>query len=104
MNSNIKKLASIINGKKGGRPSAESISDDKKIFDIYGINLVILTENQYETLIERYGCSVIKCALLILNSWLETSPKGIKHKGKNNYALFRSDGWLINMAKKLQDT
>ena len=42
---------------------------------------------------------LIKKALSILDSWLKTG--GIaskKYVGKNNYAHFRSDGWVINTA------
>ena len=84
------------NGEKGGRPKSNTYSSG---FIIPGFNTIILTENQYCTLIERYGTDIIKAALKILAEWLSTSPCGYKYKGKNNYAQFRSDGWLINEAK-----
>ena len=84
------------NGKKGGRPNSnEYIS----AFDIPEIKFVILTEYQYKTLLERYGSALIKKALAIFDEWLATSPIGNKYKGKNNYASFRADGWVINLAK-----
>lgn len=90
------KISSIENGKKGGRPNKSSYIT---AFTIPGINTVILTENQYNTLIERYGAKLINTALNILEHWLISSPVGHKYKGKNNYAHFRSDGWVINTAK-----
>ncbi len=88
-------MASINNGKKGGRPK---YSSNIRI-DIPETKLVILTPNQYNSLIERYGYELIQKALNILENWLRTSPKGEKYRGKNNYAHFRADGWLINLAK-----
>ena len=90
------KISSIENGKKGGRPNKNSYVSS---FTIPGINTVILTEHQYNTLIERYGCKLINIAIQILERWLKSSPVGCKYRGKNNYAHFRSDGWLINTAK-----
>jgi hypothetical protein len=92
----MKRIYSIENGKKGGRPATEKCINK---FIIPSINTVILTEYQYNTLIEKYGILLIEKALRILDDWLSTSPIGIKHKGKNHYALFRSDGWLLNIAK-----
>ena len=88
-------LASIQNGYKGGRPVYDS---DEKIF-LEDFNLVILTPNQYGNLLEKYGYSLFYKALSILNDWLQCSPEGEKHRGKNNYAYFRIDGWVINSAK-----
>lgn len=89
-------LTSILNGKKGGRPK----SDFKIRIELPEINLVILTPSQYNSLIEKYGYELIDKALKILEQWLSSSPKGEKYRGKNNYAHFRSDGWLINSAKE----
>ena len=86
---------SIENGKKGGRPKYNS---EVKAC-IPDINLVILTPSQYGSLIEKYGYELLKKALNILEDWLSSSPQGNKYRGKNNYAHFRSDGWVINMAK-----
>ena len=90
------KRISKRNGKKGGRPNCDKYNS---AFEIPEINFVILTEFQYNALLERYGSALIKNALLILDEWLCSSPVGCKYKGKNNYASFRSDGWLINLAK-----
>lgn len=88
--------SSIINGKKGGRPRYNS---NYKI-EIPEIELVILTPNQYGSLVERYGYELLKRALNILENWLQSgSPEAEKYKGKNNYAHFRSDGWVINSAR-----
>ena len=90
-----KKLVSQINGKKGGRPK----QDSKIRIELPEIEFVILTPNQYSSLLERYGYELIKKALEILDSWLKTGSKDArKYKGKNNYAHFRSDGWVINTA------
>ena len=67
--------SSIENGKKGGRPKYDG------------------------SLIEKYGYELLRKALLILEEWLKSSPEGEKYRGKNNYAHFRSDGWVINSAK-----
>jgi hypothetical protein len=88
---------SIKNGKKGGRPKVNSTVT---AVTIQGINTVILTEHQCDTLIERYGILLFEKAITILEEWLNSSPCAIKYKGKNNYAHFRSDGWVINTAKK----
>ena len=90
-----KNLASKINGRKGGRPKYEA----NLRIELPEINFVILTPNQYGSLIERYGYELIQNALNILENWLKTSPSAEKYRGKNNYAHFRSDGWVINSAK-----
>ena len=84
------------NGKKGGRPKTNSYIS---AIHIPGINTVILTESQYDTLLERYGILIFEKALKILDEWLNSAYAANKYKGKNNYALFRSDGWVINEAK-----
>ena len=86
---------SINNGKKGGRP----VYDKDLKAEIPSINFVILTPKQYKTLLEKYGYKILVKALKILENWLITSPVGIKYQGKNNYGHFRSDGWVINLAK-----
>ena len=87
---------SANNGKKGGRPK---INKYVSAISIKGIDTVILTEHQYDTLINKYGALILENALRILDDWLNSSRIGVKYKGKNNYAHFRSDGWLINEAK-----
>ena len=84
------------NGKKGGRPKGCSYSAN---FVLQDFNTIILTEDQYNTLIKRYGEKLTKKAISIFDNWLKNSPLGYKYKGKNNYAHFRSDGWVINEAK-----
>ena len=64
--------------------------------------LVNLTQKQYETLIRKYGYIFIKNAISIFNSWLEQNTKISKrYSNKNNYANFRSDGWVIHQTEKL---
>ena len=86
------------NGEKGGRPKSCTYAP---CFIIPDFNAVILTKNQYNTLINRFGSDLINNALKIFEEWLTTSPLGYKYKGKNNYAHFRADGWLINEAKAI---
>ena len=90
-----RRIISQINGKKGGRPK----QDSKIRIELPEIEFVILTPNQYNSLIEKYGYELIKKALEILDNWLKKGSKdSLKYKGKNNYAHFRSDGWVINTA------
>lgn len=95
MGLSAKKLSCKNNGRKGGRPK----QDSNIRIEIPDINLVILTPTQYGSLLEKYGYQLLKKALLILDNWLKCGGKAsIKYLGKNNYAHFRSDGWLINEA------
>ena len=85
------------NGKKGGRPK----QDSQIYIQIPKIKLVNLTSNQYQMLINRYGKNIITKAISLLDEWLRSgSPSASKYIGKNNYAHFRSDGWVINEAIK----
>ena len=90
----MKRIYSKRNGKKGGRPAMDKFST----FIIPELNTVILTENQYNKLLEKYGKTLLLKALEILDNWL-LSQSGNKYKGKNNYAHLRSDGWVINEAR-----
>ena len=86
------------NGEKGGRPK----QDSNIYIKIPGIALVILTPIQYDKLICKYGERIVHKALMILDNWLcSGSPDAEKYIGKNNYAHFRSDGWVINEAKNI---
>ncbi len=87
--------SSVENGKKGGRPVYNS---QTKIL-LPEIELVILTPRQYGSLLEKYGYELLNKAIKILEDWLKSSPASEKYRGKNNYAHFRSDGWVINSAK-----
>ena len=88
---------SRINGKKGGRPK----QDSRIRIELPDISLVILTPTQYGSLLEKYGYDLLRKALLILDEWLLRGGKfAKKYVGKNNYAHFRSDGWVINEAKR----
>lgn len=85
------------NGRKGGRPK----QDSKIYIQIPNIKLVSITPEQYEILLKKYGENVLKKAFLILDNWLcSGSPHAEKFIGKNNYAHFRSDGWVIHEATK----
>lgn len=85
------------NGKKGGRPR----QDSEIYIQIPEIRLVNLTPCQYEKLLSRYGAEILTNAVSVLDKWLcAGSHEAEKYIGKNNYAHFRSDGWVINEAKK----
>lgn len=87
---------SAKNGKKGGRP----VYEESLKIKIPSVEFVILTQSQYETLIEKYGFNLLIIALSILENWLKSNPNGLKYRGKNNYGHFRSDGWVINTARE----
>ena len=84
-----------MEGKKGGRPKYSQYSK----IELPDFEMIILTPNQYGTLLEKYGYSILYKALSIFENWLETGS-GEKYRGKNNYGHFRSDGWVINSAIK----
>jgi hypothetical protein len=90
-------VVSKNNGKKGGRPKQDSTIR----IELPDIDLVILTPTQYGSLLEKYGYELLRKSLLILDEWLKSGSKYSKqYVGKNNYAHFRSDGWLVNEAKR----
>lgn len=91
-----RKLICKYNGMKGGRPK----HDSKIRMELPDINLVILTPAQYGSLVEKYGYELLRKALFILDSWLQSGSKPAeKYLGKNHYAHFRKDGWVLNEAK-----
>lgn len=93
-----KQIASRQNGQKGGRPK----QDSSIRINLPEIELVILTPVQYSSLLEKYGYELLNKSLHILDNWLRNGGKSSeKYIGKNNYAHFRSDGWLLNCAKRI---
>ena len=97
MNINKKHQICKQNGQKGGRPKQDSTIR----IELPEIDLVILTPDQYGSLLEKYGYELLRKALQILDTWLRSGCKSAnKYVGKNNYAHFRSDGWVINEAKR----
>lgn len=86
----------MINKKsKIGRPK----QDSKIRIILPGITEVIITPNQYQILVAKYGIEIITFAIKLLDDWLNShSPVANKYVGKNNYAFFRSDGWVVNEA------
>jgi len=95
---NNRKISSQLNGQKGGRPKQDSSIH----IELPEIELVILTPNQYSSLLEKYGYELLTKALHILDTWLKLGGKSSeKYVGKNNYAHFRSDGWVLNTAKRV---
>lgn len=96
METRAKQKLKIKKVKKCGRPK----QDSSIRIELQGIDLVILTPSQYDSLLEKYGYDLLKKALCILDSWFKSGSKYARlYIGKNNYAHFRSDGWLINEAK-----
>ena len=94
---NDRRLVCRQNGLKGGRPKQDSTIR----IELPDIDLVILTPSQYGSLLEKYGYDLLKKALVILDEWLLSGGKASqKYVGKNNYAHFRSDGWVVNEAKR----
>lgn len=91
-----RKLICKLNGQKGGRPK----QDSEIRIELPDIDLVILTPTQYGSLLEKYGYDLLRKALLILDDWLKSGSKiSNQYVGRNNYAHFRSDGWVVNEAK-----
>ena len=85
------------NGKKGGRP----VYCPTIKFEIPGFQYVILTPKQYDSLLQRYGYELLLNALGVFEAWiLSGSQSARKTIGKNNYAYFRKDGWIINTARE----
>lgn len=97
MDKELRRLILKNNGQKGGRPK----QDSSIRIELPNIDLVILTPTQYNSLIEKYGYELIRKALLIFDKWLKTGGRSSeKYIGKNNYAHFRSDGWVVNTARE----
>lgn len=92
-----KRFISRKNGKKGGRPKLDS----EIRIQLPEIELVILTPDQYSCLLEKYGYDLLRKSLVIFDNWLQFGGKSAeKYVGKNNYAHFRADGWVINEAQR----
>ena len=97
METRAKQKLKIKKVKKCGRPK----QDSSIRIELQGIDLVILTPSQYDSLLEKYGYDLLKKALFILDNWLKSGSKPAeKYIGKNNYAHFRSDGWVVNEARR----
>ena len=97
MTTKDRRLICKLNGQKGGRPK----QDSSIRIELPDFDLVILTPTQYRSLLEKYGYELLRKSLFILNSWLKSRNKyASKYIGKNNYAHFRSDGWVVNEARR----
>lgn len=87
-----------LNGQKGGRPK----QDSRIRIELPDVDLVILTPTQYGSLLEKYGYELLRKSLQILDEWLKSGSRSAsQYVGKNNYAHFRSDGWVVNEAKRI---
>ena len=92
-----KKFFHKSNGQKGGRPK----QDSNIHATLPEVKLVELTYGQYVTLLNKYGAELLVIALKIMDNWLlRGGNTSCKYIGKNHYAHFRSDGWLVNEAKR----
>ena len=90
-----KKFFHKSNGQKGGRPRQDSSIH----ITLPDVKFVELTSEQYFTLLDKYGADLLVIALKILDDWLwHGRNTSCKYTGKNHYAYFRSDGWLVNEA------
>lgn len=97
MNIRDRKSVCRLNGQRGGRPKQDSTIR----IELPDVDLVILTPTQYGSLLEKYGYDLLRKAILILDNWLKCGSRISKqYVGKNNYAHFRSDGWVVNEAKR----
>ena len=98
MTTRDRKLICKLNGQKGGRPK----QDSRIRIELPDVDLVILTPTQYGSLLEKYGYELLIKSLKIFDEWLKSGSKyASKYVGKNNYAHFRSDGWVINEARRI---
>lgn len=71
---------------------------------IEGVSFVNLTEEQYDKLIDKYGEIFAKKAINVLDGWLSKGSKTAKqYIGKNHYAHFRSDSWVIQKTREEQN-
>lgn len=81
------------------RREAAKQTDRTNDVNLDGIELVRLTENQYQKLVELYGEDVTIEAIKILEKWFAKKGKVQKgYIGRNNYGHFRKDGWVIPAA------
>lgn len=93
------------NGCKGGRPK----DDESPRKNIENVELVNITETQYDKLVAKFGEDVVINAIKELEDWLETGVSGISKTaqnaiGKNHYCYFKRDKWAIqNALKKLEE-
>lgn len=83
------------------RSAARTQSEVTERKEIDGIEYVNLTEEHYEKLIDKYGDELTLKAISLLDTWLSKKGKSAKqYIGKNHYAHFRSDSWVIQNAKE----
>lgn len=94
------------NGCKGGRP--QNSSDNSPVMKIDYAEDVILTENQFAKLSEKYDKLLLKYAIKQVQEWLEDGKSGNPNYkkarealGHNHYSYFKIDGWAITKAKKI---
>lgn len=72
---------------------------------INGIEYVNLTEEQYNKLTDKYGEKLALKAINVLDYWLSKGSKSAKqYIGKNHYAHFRNDSWVMQKAREEQQS
>lgn len=85
------------NGCMGGRPK----DDDSPRKELPDIKLTNLTEAQYTKLCDKYGEQLTNKAIQVFEDWLSLKGKTAKqYIGKNHYAHFKADHWVIKEAEK----
>lgn len=89
-----KRKQQIATNSKSSNKIKENKTKQNKIKEnnnIYGeLGNVLLTQDQYNTLSEKYDN--LNDAIEVLDTWLGTS--GSKHKNKNHLAYFKSNSWV----------
>ena len=70
--------------------------------DIKNFGRVLLTQKQYEKLVESYGEDLSKFAIQLLNEKILANKNDTNlYNAKNHYQYFRKDGKIINFAMEM---
>jgi hypothetical protein len=88
------------NGCKGGRPKDNSATENRKELG-EDLELVNITEGEYEKLLTKYGDTLLDAALRELGGWLARPTANAENaRGKSHYAYFRNDSWVMRNARE----
>lgn len=86
------------------RRLAKKEKTEKAVFmQLEDVKCVHLVEEDYTKLCDKYGRNVIDTGIKILDGWLSlggAKAKSYLGKNYNHIGHFRSDGWVINEAKR----
>lgn len=102
-NASKRKQQIAINSKSSNKIKENKTKQNKikEKNNIYGeLNNVLLTQEQYNTLSEKYDN--LNDAIEVLDTWLGTS--GSKHKNKNHFAYFKSNSWVWERVTGVSNT